>query len=342
MGLTEVRSVNAIRVCGVTIGAVLALTSCAGLSQPTGPTAAVPSSPAAKPAAVAAVSRSDADASGTTTDVSDLTLGAGDLIEVSVFDVPEFSNLKARIPSSGAITLPLLGPVSAAGLTAGELQSVIRLRLQEKYMHDPQVSVFVTEHKSQRIHVSGAVKSPGAYELLGRVRLADALAMAGGLTDEAGRSAQVSRKRADAPTAPAVTTVIDLDKLATAKDEVNLELQAGDVVEVARAGAYYVGGEVTRPGSFLLKARTTVAQSVVNAGGVKDVADWDDVRLYRRRPDGSTELKTFSLNAFEDGKPSPELQTDDVVIVGKSGVKAFLYGIREFFKFGVGASVGLI
>jgi polysaccharide export outer membrane protein len=186
------------------------------------------------------------------------------------------------------------------------------------------------------------VKSPGAYELLGRVRLADALALAGGLTDEAGRSVQVSRKRVDAPTAPAVTTVIDLDKLATAKDEVNLELQAGDVVEVARAGAYYVGGEVTRPGSFLLKARTTVAQSVVNAGGVKDVADWDDVRLYRRRPDGSTELKTFSLNAFEDGKPSPELQTDDVVIVGKSGVKAFLYGIREFFKFGVGASVGLI
>jgi len=59
--------------------------------------------------------------------------------------------------------------------------------------------------------------------------------MAGGLTDEAGRSAQVSRKRADAPTAPAVTTVIDLDKLATAKDEVNLELQAGDVIEVARA-----------------------------------------------------------------------------------------------------------
>ena len=161
-------------------------------------------------AAPAAVSRPDADGSRTPTDAADLTLGAGDLIEVSVFDVPELSNLKARIPSSGAITLPLLGAVSAAGLTAGELQSVIRLRLQEKYMHDPQVSIFVTEHKSQRIFVSGAVKSPGPHELVGRVRLADALAMAGGLTDEAGRSVQVIRKRADAPTAPALFAAADL------------------------------------------------------------------------------------------------------------------------------------
>ena len=334
---------NAIRVCGVAIGAVLALTSCASLQQSTALTAAVQSPPAAKSAAaVAAVSRLDADAAGTRTDGTDLMLGTGDLIEVSVFDVPELSNLKARIPSSGAITLPLLGAVSATGLTAGELQSVIRLRLQERYMHDPQVSIFVTEHKSQRIHVSGAVKSPGPYELLGRVRLADALAMAGGLTDEAGRSAQVIRKRADAPTAAAVATVVDLDKLATAKDEVNLELQAGDVVDVGRAGAYYVGGEVTRPGSFFLKTRTTVAQAVVNAGGVKDVADWDDVRLYRRRADGSPEIQTFSLNGFESGTPSPELQADDVVVVGKSGMKVFLYGVRDFFRFGIGASLPII
>ena len=330
--------------CSIVVIATLALTACAGVQhQPTPLTAAAPSSPAAMSAAApAAVSRPDADGSRTPTDAADLTLGAGDLIEVSVFDVPELSNLKARIPSSGAITLPLLGAVSAAGLTAGELQSVIRLRLQEKYMHDPQVSIFVTEHKSQRIFVSGAVKSPGPHELVGRVRLADALAMAGGLTDEAGRSVQVIRKRADAPTAPAVATVIDLDKLATGKDEVNLELQAGDIVEVARAGSYYVGGEVTRAGSFYLKARTTVAQATVNAGGVKDVADWDDVRLYRRRPDGSTEVQTFSLNEFEHGKPSPELQADDVVVVGKSAVKTFLYSVRDFFKFGVGASMSII
>ena len=348
---------NAIRVCGVTIGAVLALTSCAGLSQPTGPTAAVPSSPAAKPAAVAAVARLDADASGTTTDVNDLTLGAGDLIEVSVFEVPEFSNLKARIPSSGAITLPLLGAVSASGLTAGELQSVIRLRLQEKYMHDPQVSVFVTEHKSQRISVIGAVKSGGVFTLTGRFRLADALAMAGGLMDDAGLTVYVIRKvpadgaptdggggngGGDAEARPAqVMTAIDLENLAGGKRELNLPLQAGDVVEVPRAGSFYVGGEVNRSGSFLLKARTTLDQVPAVAGGVKDVADWDDIRVYRARPDGARDVMTFSLNEFEKGKPAPEVQANDVVVVGKSYMKVFLYGVKDFFHFGVGAAASV-
>jgi polysaccharide export outer membrane protein len=207
-------------------------------------------------------------------------------------------------------------------------------------MHDPQVTVFVTEHKSQRIYLGGAVKNPGPHELVGRVRLADALAMAGGLTDDAGRSVQLVRKRAD--TGTPVTTVIELDKLASADEEANPEIQGGDVIDVARAGAYYVGGEVGRPGSFFLKTRTTVAQAVVNAGGVKDVADWDDVRLYRRRPDGSTDIQTFSLNEIESGLPAAELQADDVVVVGKSGTKAFLYGVRDFFRFGIGASLPIL
>jgi protein involved in polysaccharide export with SLBB domain len=52
-------------------------------------------------------------------------------------------------------------------------------------MHDPQVTVFVHERRSQRISVLGAVRKGGLLELSGRVRLADALAMAEGLSDDA-------------------------------------------------------------------------------------------------------------------------------------------------------------
>ncbi len=138
-----------------------------------------------------------------------------------------------------------------------------------------------------------------------------------------------------------VMTAVDLQGLARGREELNLPLQAGDIVEVPRAGTFYVGGEVNRPGSFLLKTRTTLDQAPVVAGGLKDAADWDDVRIYRTRPDGSREVLTFSLNDFEKGRPAPELQANDVVIVGKSGVKAFLYGVRDFFNFGIGASVPL-
>ena len=68
-------------------------------------------------------------------------------------------------------------------------------------------------------------------------------------------------------------------------------------------------------------------------------ADWDDARLYRARPDGTKDVMKYSLNEFEDGKPGPELQANDVVIVGKSTGKAFMFGIRDFFKFGVGMTM---
>ncbi len=344
------------------MAAGLALTSCAGIqrqaAQPAGATpAATPAlasatsnsssnSLPAPPAAVPAISASDLNRkllsqTASAQDDSDLPLGPGDLIEVSVFDVQELSGLKLRISNSGNITLPLIGTLPAAGLGAVELQTAIRARLQEKYMHDPQVSVFVQEHKSQRISVIGAVKSGGVFTLTGRFRLADALAMAGGLMDDAGLTVYVIRKvPADgSPTGPEarlaqVITAVDLESLAGGKRELNLPLEAGDVT-----GSFYVGGEVNRPGSFLLKARTTLDQVPAVAGGVKDAADWDDIRVYRARPDGTRDVMTFSVNEFEKGKPAPEVQANDVVVVGKSYTKAFLYGVRDFFHFGVGAAV---
>src|SRR5207237_3805996 len=115
------------------------------------------------------------------TEETDLPLGPGDLIEISVFDVPELSSIKLRIPVGGSVTLPLIGAIPAAGLTPSELETEVRTRLQHDYMNDPQVSVFVTEQKSQRVPVMGAVKTGGVYSLAGPLRLAAPFAMACGL-----------------------------------------------------------------------------------------------------------------------------------------------------------------
>ena len=276
----------------------------------------------------------------------DLRLGAGDLIEIAVFDVPELSQIKVRIPNGGQVGLPLIGSVSAAGLTALELQAEISNHLKTKFMHDPQVSVFVHEHKSQRVSVIGAVKQGGVFTLTNEIRLADALGLAGGITEEAGSMVYVIRRMSANPTAGSTgaameqgMTIINLESLASGRQEMNLALQAGDVVEVPRAGTFYVGGEVMKPGAFPLKTRTTLDQAAMAAGGVNNTADWDDVRLYRARPDGSKEVLKYSLNEFEEGKPGPELRANDVVVVGKSATKAVLYGVRDFFRFGVGMSL---
>ena len=83
----------------------------------------------------------------------------------------------------------------------------------------------------------------------------------------------------------------------------------------------------------------TVALAIVASGGVKDTADWTDVRLYRAGAGEKREISRFNLKDVEKGTPTPEIQPDDVIIVGRSGLKTVLYGIRDFFHFGVGAAV---
>ena len=301
---------------------------------------------------------------------TDLPLGAGDVIAISVLEVEELSGFRSRIPLRGTITLPLIGPLPAANRTAIELEEDIRQTLQQKYMHAPQVSVFIEEQKSQRISVVGAVNSGGVFTLSSRLRLADALALAGGLTSDADRvvyvirrlpaealpqaSAQGDVQRVSAHVADPSTAstrsaneaheamvAIDLEALTAGQAELNLPLLAGDVIHVPWAGSYYVGGEVERPGSFMLKSRTTLDQALVAAGGVKDVAKWDDIRLYRPTDNGEPEVLQFNLNEFQDGKPAPEIRKNDIIMVGKSQGKAILYGMRDFFRFGWGASIPL-
>jgi polysaccharide export outer membrane protein len=83
------------------------------------------------------------------------------------------------------ISLPLLGPIEAAGKTVPELEAEITQLLAEDFLQNPQVTVFVQEYTSQRITVEGAVKSPGIFPLSGRTSLLQAIVIAGGVTEYA-------------------------------------------------------------------------------------------------------------------------------------------------------------
>src|SRR5271167_2399044 len=72
-----------------------------------------------------------------------LQLGVGDLIELTVYDVPELTT-KTRISSTGDIYCALIGPTHVAGLTIEEASSLIEKRLSA-FLKDPYVSLFVTE-----------------------------------------------------------------------------------------------------------------------------------------------------------------------------------------------------
>lgn len=283
----------------------------------------------------------------------DPLLGTGDLIEISVFEVEELSKLKVRIPQRGGVRLPLVGSIQASGRTVSELEEDIREGLKKTYMHDPQVTVFVLEYKSHMISVTGAVTKGGVHPLTSRLRISDALALAEGLTADADTTiylvrwvpAEVAKEmeaanpgserasRLPAQGKVEVTVPIDLEALSRGKEELNVTLQAGDVIHVPRANSFYVGGEVEKPGLYPLRQKTTIQQGIFAAGGVKEVAAWGDIRLYRVKPNGEREVIKVDLDEIEAGKQAPpDLRKNDVVIVGKHYGKATLVGIRDFMR----------
>ena len=112
--------------------------------------------------------------------VNDYRIGPSDLLEISVFQVPELSRT-VRVNSDGSLSLPLIGQVKAGGLTGYELETLIAKKLQENYLQDPQVSVFIKEFVSQRVTVGGSVNKSGIFPISGKTTLMQALALAGGL-----------------------------------------------------------------------------------------------------------------------------------------------------------------
>lgn len=114
----------------------------------------------------------------------DYKIGPQDVLELAVFQLPELSG-QFRVNSQGNISLPLLGPITAAGKTVPDLEREIGQMLAKDYLQNPQVSLFVSQFTSQTITVEGAVGNPGIYSLKGQTSLLQAIVIAGGLTESA-------------------------------------------------------------------------------------------------------------------------------------------------------------
>src|SRR5271168_1401350 len=125
---------------------------------------------------------------------SNVKLGIGDLIEISVFGVPDLAT-KTRVSGSGDVYLPLIDYVHVADLTTDEAQELIQKRLEDGgFVRGAHVSIFVDESASQAITVLGQVARPGTYPAIGERRLFDVISTAGGLTDRAGRLVTIEHR----------------------------------------------------------------------------------------------------------------------------------------------------
>lgn len=113
-------------------------------------------------------------------------ISEGDKLDVKVFGEPEMSG-EVQVDGEGAISLPLVGRIGAAGLTATGLRSQITRQIVAKgLVQDPNVTVAILSYEP--FNIFGEVRNAGQYAYRPGMTVRDAIALAGGYTYRASKN----------------------------------------------------------------------------------------------------------------------------------------------------------
>ena len=274
-----------------------------------------------------------------TVSYEDYIIGPEDLLEIRVFHVKDLDTT-VRVGLTGSITLPLLGQLRASDLTPLELQFKITNRLAEKYVQNPQVTIFIKEYQNQPVSIIGAVESPGVYQLTTQKTLIEMLSLAGGLakrnTTAAGRTVSITRLTGFGGLRPTKgLEVLGPDKIAinirellyTQREGLNIWIRPRDIISVSKADVVYVVGAVKRPGGFVLEVEemVSVLQALAMAQGFGRYPAKGSARIIRRHEDGSRQEISIKLGKILKGKAEdPLLAANDILFVPSSKAKGGL------------------
>lgn len=281
-------------------------------------------------------------------------LGPEDQIVIRVFHADEFPDRPIQIGSDGFITLPFLGEVRAAGLTVRQLEQNIAGQLS-RYVRHPQITISITEYRSQPVSVLGAFNNPGVQQVKGTKTLLQMIALAGGLRADAGNQATIVRQK-QWGTIPVPGThsddsgnvsvaVVNLKDLLSAKDsEKDITIRPNDTISVPRSALVYVIGEVTRAGGFPLQEADSlsVMQALALAGGMTRTASPKRARILRAEP-GRADRKEILVDlrkVAEGTAPDVALTAQDILFIPNNVSKsAAIRAAEAAINIGTGIAV---
>ena len=264
-------------------------------------------------------------------------IGPGDVLDIRVFNKPQFSRDAVRVDGRGMIRMPFIeGEIQAACMTEQHLADEISRRYVD-YLRNPQVDVFIREYQSQPVAVLGAVRAPSRFQLQRRVRLLELISFAGGPTENAGRTIQIVHTTTGAvcdeggqlETNGTEASALDnykLDQTMNGAEEANPFVRPGDVVSIAEADQAYVVGNVLRPSAIPLKESITVSRAIAMSGGLMPDTKTGRVRIVRQPPGSMAKSEIFvDLKAIDKRQAEDVvLQAGDIVDVPVSGGKRLL------------------
>ena len=274
-----------------------------------------------------------------TNSAEDYTIGAGDVVTVTIADAPEFGG-KFRVADSGSIQIMgVQSPVEAEGKTTTQLAAAIRQALIDaKQLRDPQVSVFVDEFHGRTVTVIGAVNKPGVYSLERRTSIMEAISAAGGALPNSGNTVTIIRGRASAEATGSdvgSVQIINLSRLASGEDPgANVEVRSGDTLSVSAEQLVYVVGAVVKPGGFVMTNPTdgvSATQAIALAQGFNSIAATHRGLIVRQISNSHLRQEIpVDLGKILNGQETDvQLAPNDVLYVPESGAKKTLKALGD-------------
>lgn len=183
-----------------------------------------------KPAVVLAPSPETKDGGG-----REYYLDIGDVLDVSVWQIPDLSRSEVIIRPDGRISFPLIGDIKAEGLTITQMDDSITEKLKS-FVKNPEVSIMIRHFGEQanKIVVLGEIQAPGVYKFSGPPTISEVVASAGGYTKYAVLNS-IMVIRGDVRTKPAVKRINLAQILKSGRLTHNIYLKPNDIVYVPRS-----------------------------------------------------------------------------------------------------------
>lgn len=285
---------------------------------------------------------------------SPYTLGAGDVIEVLIFSVEQYSS-QQEILVDGTVNLPQVGSINLEGMTLEQAANVIANQYeQNRILRNPRINISLVTPRPIKIGISGEINRPGSYAIVREgsqfPTITRALQIAGGMTQAADLT-QVQIQRLQRGTSDQIINLNLMELLQTGSLNNDIKLRDGDVIyiptapeinpemgrQIARASFapeqsqpidIAVSGEVRRPGPYTITSQgtiggvPTITQAIKQAGGMRLMADISRVQIRRLTNLGEEQLLEVNLEPLLDGD---NLQQD---IVLQNGDSIFIPGVE--------------
>ena len=229
------------------------------------------------------------------------------------------------VAADGTIFFPFVGRIQAAGKTVGQLRDELASGLV-RYIRNPQGDVRVLSYRSQRVQVTGQVKTPGPLAISDvPLSLVDAITRSGGFTADADlQRVQLTRH--------GQLYVLDANRMLENGDmKQNVMLQTGDVVNVPDRidSRIFVMGEVKNPSQqTMIKGRLSIADALTQAGGITNTdANPRQIYVMRGMEKNPTTPDVYRLDMTQPDSimlsTQFQLQPMDVVYVGTAASATF-------------------